>query len=254
MKTTFEYQYGLVAVLDALGASNYSDKEIHRFIRSREIVLDLLNEKVEDLELDRDAVTTFTFNDTVLIVLNTGSEPATIKAITSFFKLLRKFIVDSLENKIMFRGTVAEGGFYANDETNTVMGQAVTDAAAWYDKADWIGVHSTPRTSLVISKWLATEERQKMNLMIDYDVPMRSGGVVHAKVVNWPKGFFIRSISPCVAGQSPRAKVLELLTEHQVPKGTESKFENTLAFFDYAAQLEDKQQQKRPNRPTKARG
>src|SRR5208337_2407868 len=100
MKTTFEYQYGLVAVLDALGASNYSDKEIHRFIRSREIVLDLLNEKVEDLELDRDAVTTFTFNDTVLIVLNTGSEPATIKAITSFFKLLRKFIVDSLENKI----------------------------------------------------------------------------------------------------------------------------------------------------------
>jgi hypothetical protein len=27
-----------------------------------------------------------------------------------------------------------------DDTTNTVMGEAVSDAAAWYDKADWIGI------------------------------------------------------------------------------------------------------------------
>jgi len=239
MRTSSERQNGLVAVLDALGASNYTDQEIRRFIRSREIVLELLNEKVGDLSLDSNAVSIFTFNDTILIVLKTGDDVASLDDIRSFFLLLRKFIADSLNHRIMFRGAIAEGTFYANDETNTVMGQAVTDAAAWYDKADWIGIHATPRTSLVISRSLDMAAVNKYNLIIDYDVPLRSGGTIHVKAVNWAKAFFLPDISPCEDGESPRCKLLELLTMHQIPNGTENKFINTLSFFDHVASMEE---------------
>ena len=235
VKTSRDRENGLVAVLDALGASNYSDAEIQRFMRSRQNVLELLNQKAEEVlgNIKAGMITTFTFNDTILIVLRTGSGP-TLREITSFFLVLRKFFVDSLAHRILFRGSIAAGTFYANDDTNTVMGQAVTDAAAWYDKADWIGIHATPRTSMYIQRWLERGGETKAHIMLDYDVPLKAGGSVKAKVLNWPKAFFVQRTSPCGPGEQPREKLLECLTASEVPSGTERKFFNALAFFDFA--------------------
>src|SRR5262245_44703107 len=139
MKSPKDRETGIVAILDALGASAYSDPEIQRFMRSRANVLGLLNQKADDVpgDIKRDMITTFTFNDTVLITLRTRDTGPSLKDISSFFLVLRKFFVDSLAHQILFRGSIAIGTYYVNDETNTVMGQAVTDAAAWYDKANW---------------------------------------------------------------------------------------------------------------------
>jgi hypothetical protein len=236
VKTSGDRESGLVAVLDALGASNYSDAEIQRFMRSRQNVLELLNQKAEEVlgNIKAGMITTFTFNDTILIVLRTGSSGPTLTEITSFFLVLRKFFVDSLAHRILFRGSIAAGTFYANDDTNTVMGQAVTDAAAWYDKADWIGIHATPRTSLYIQRWLERGGETKAHIMLDYDVPLKTGGSVKAKALNWPTAFFVQRTSPCGPGEQPREKLLECLTANEVPSGTERKFFNALAFFDFA--------------------
>src|SRR6266481_2427783 len=139
MRTPSEREHGIVAILDALGAASYGDAEIKRFIDSRHLVLQLLTEKALDVfgEIGSDMITTFTFNDTILIVFRTGQQEPRLKQISDFFTIMRKFLVDSLANRILFRGAIAIGAFYANDETNTVMGPAVTDAASWYDKADW---------------------------------------------------------------------------------------------------------------------
>lgn len=232
---------GLVAILDALGASSFTHEEIRMFIASRENVLGLLSGKVEELLPDKDDVSIFTFNDTILIVMKTRGQITTLDNMKSFFRLLRKFMVDSLKEGILFRGAVAEGTFYAKDETNTVMGQAVTDAAAWYNKADWIGIHATPRTSLLISKNLETAKiDNRYNLIIDYDVPLKGGNKITATAVTWPMAFFQSGNSPCENGDSPRCKLLELLTMHQIPKGTESKYINTLKFFDHVASLLEK--------------
>src|SRR5881628_2187217 len=106
-------------------------------------------------------ITTFTFNDTVLIILRTGAKEPTLRNISSFFTILRKFFVDSLAHQILFRGAISIGTYYVNDDTNIVMGQAVTDAAAWYDKADWIGVHATPRATLLIQRHLERDGQTK---------------------------------------------------------------------------------------------
>lgn len=147
-----------------------------------------------------------------------------------------------MQHKILFRGSISLGSFYVNDETNTIMGQAVTDAAAWYDKADWIGVHATPHATIVIQRWLEHNFTTKGNLMLDYDVPLKDAKTIRVKAVCWPKVFFVSSISPCRNGEEPREKLLEFLAMHQVPRGTESKYYNTITFFDQAVKKIKKQE------------
>jgi hypothetical protein len=238
---------GIVAILDALGTATYADAEIKRFRESRQIVLQLFTQKAGDLfgEIRRENVRIFTFNDTILFILRTGTNLPTLKQISDFFRLMRKFLVDSLANKILFRGSIAIGTFYADDETNTIMGEAVTDAAAWYDKANWIGVHATPRATLMIERTLEQNGKPKDSVLLDYDVPLRRGLPVRAKAVNWPKVFFVNSITPCTDGTTQRGKLIEFLTEHSVPRGVESKFFNTIAFFDHVVK---KQKLDKPQR------
>src|SRR2546425_12171246 len=178
-----ERAWGLVAILDALGAATYRDQEIGRFLKSREIILALLSEKAEAVigEIKKERLSTFTFNDTVLIVYRTERE-TTVRDVRAFFTLLRKFLVDSLVHRVLFRGAIAIGAFYTNEETNTVMGTAVTDAAAWYDRADWIGVHATPHTSLLIGS-LEDYDAKKLEYLIGvYDVPLKDGPPLNMKV------------------------------------------------------------------------
>lgn len=236
MKSPPNKQNGLIAILDALGAASYSDQEIETFLRSRENVMELLNEKIEEFpdKIDRKDIEIFTFNDTILIAYKTNSRQPSLRQIDPFFHILRKFLVDSLSHKILFRGSVAIGTFYVDCETNTVMGQAVTDAAAWYEKADWIGIHATPKATIVIQRWLERRSASKEHLMLDYDVPLKDGKSIRAKAVNWPKVFFVNSLTPCENGEKPKEKILQLLAEHAVPLGAERKYFNTLDFFDHA--------------------
>ena len=46
-------QCGLLAILDDLGAATYSETEIDRFLESRELVLNKLNEKADAVESTR---------------------------------------------------------------------------------------------------------------------------------------------------------------------------------------------------------
>jgi hypothetical protein len=247
MRTTSDRENGVVAILDALGAATYGEAEIKRFIESRQIVIQLFNQKAGDIfgQIHLENITTFTFNDTILFILRTGDHVPHLQQISDFFRLMRKFLVDSLANRILFRGSIAIGKFYVDDETNTVMGEAVTDAAAWYDKADWIGVHATPRASLIIQRKLEHHNDFKRTFLLDYDVPLNGGLILHTKAVNWPKVFFVDSITPCDDGTKPREKLLSFLTAHPMPRGVENKFFNTIAFFDYVV---SKQNLKRSQR------
>jgi hypothetical protein len=238
-------QQGLVAILDALGASNYKGPEIAKFQKSRKLVLDGLKDKAIRVlgPIKAHRVTTFMFNDTVVIVHQT-EKAAGLKDVQVFGELIRKFEIMSLANGILFRGSIAIGQFYVSDETNTVMGDAVADAAAWYERADWIGVAATPQATLIIRSLLEQGHIDIDHLMIDYSVPIKDGPAIILKAVNWPKAFFVRGMTPCVGGDVPRAKCLSLLAQHGIPSGTESKYFNSIKFFDHCAELWQKQRPK----------
>lgn len=234
-----DQKQGLIAVLDALGAANYNDREISRFLKSRERVLELLRDKAHAKEvrgtITENSVTTFTFNDTVLIVYITPSE-VILDDVKHFCLLLRKFMVDSLVQGILFRGSISIGNFYVDDASNTVMGTAVTDAAAWYNSSDWIGINATPHATLVVQALLQGSEDLD-NVIVDYPIPLKDRSTLVLKAVNWPKAFYVKGLRPVKEGEDARGKCLELLTAHRVPKGTESKHFNTVAFFDHCIRI-----------------
>jgi hypothetical protein len=225
---------GIVAVLDALGAATYSEDEVNRFIGSREIVLPLLSQKADSMAntLNVAQVTTFTFNDTVVITLKSRTSMPNANEVRAFTTVLRKFLVDSLANKIMFRGSFAIGHFYQDEESNTVLGNAISDAAAWYEKADWIGIMATPRASIYIRHLEEKHDKEWKHLFLDYAVPLSTGKTINAKVINWPKVFWVDGITPCKAGEKQREKFLELLSAYSMPRSTESKHYNAIIFFD----------------------
>jgi hypothetical protein len=229
-----EQKHGIVAILDALGAANYDDKEIRIFLQSRKKVMDLLKDKAGHVagRLDVARVETYTFNDTLLIVLESKDEKPTRDEIDAFVTVLRKLLVDSLSRKIMFRGSFAIGSFYGQSDTNTILGKAVTDAAAWYDKADWIGILATPRTTIFINQ-MKERGAELGHLLIEYEVPLTDDKNILLHVVNWPKGFWVNSITPCRSGEKPREAFLRLLSQFSIPRGTESKHFNTISFFDH---------------------
>src|SRR5207248_1860764 len=118
------------------------------------------------------------------------------------------------------------------DATNTVMGPAVSDAAAWYDKADWIGIKATPHASIFVQSVLERFPRKSEQFLVDYHVPIKGAQPIRVKTINWPKAFYVSGLRPS-GGGSARAMLLEFLAKHFVPKGTEAKYFNTIAFFDH---------------------
>ena len=243
-----EQQQGLIAILDALGAASYSRDQIDQFLNSRQLVIDELMGKAAILGIEAESVTTFTFNDTILIAYST-STPATLTEVKLFGELLRRFDVRSLANGILFRGAIAIGSFHRLDTaTNTVMGDAVTDAAAWYDRTDWIGITATPQATLLIQALLESSGANLERLFVNYSVPLKNQQPVCLKAVNWPKAFFVQGMTPAGPGEKKRAKCLSLLVAHGVPKGTESKYFNTMAFFDHCAKLYEKERKAKKKR------
>jgi len=243
-----ELKQGLIAILDALGAASYSDEEISKFLSSRERVLELLERKANAKEvrgeIDVRLVTTFTFNDTVLIIYRTPGVP-TLQHVEHFCLLLRMFAVVSLAEGILFRGAVSVGSFYVDAASNTVMGTAVTDAAGWYDSADWVGINATPHATLVIRALLGQGRAAIDHVLVDYPVPLKDRAPLVLKAINWPKAFVVKGLRPVADGEDPRAKCLSLLAQDRVPKGTESKHFNSLAFFDHCIGLWKKQQREK---------
>lgn len=238
-----EQKQGLIAILDALGAATYNETEISQFLKSRELVLELLRDKVKGKKVRGDInaslVTTFTFNDTVLIVYCTPV-PATLDDVKHFCELLRKFEINSLAQGILFRGSLSIGSFYLDGDSSTVMGTAVTDAAAWYDSADWVGINATPHATLVIQALL--QGRNVLDhVLVDYPVPLKDRPALVLKTVNWPKAFSVKGLRPVKKGEKPRAKCLALLAKQRVPKGTESKHFNSVTFFDHCIALAKEQ-------------
>ena len=138
-----------VAILDALGADHYSREKVELFLKSRDAVAEGVEKSAEEslkhFELDR--LARFVFQDTLILTyLTDGDDDRT--SLQVFGHVLRLFQRQSLLSDILLRGAFSHGEVFRIEEgTNTVMGPVVSDAAAWYQRAEWVGVHATPSAS-----------------------------------------------------------------------------------------------------------
>jgi hypothetical protein len=135
----------------------------------------------------------------------------TFAEVNNFCHVLRVIETPFIIEGCPLRGAFAVGEFFVGDE-RTVLGPAVSDAASWFEAADWIGVHATPHASMVIQSVLEKSGGKLGHVLLGYDVPMgATKSEVRLKAVNWPKGFYIGGLRPPGGGPT-RALVLEALT------------------------------------------
>lgn len=226
--------HGFVAILDALGAKNYSAREAEQFLKSRDEFIPFIGDIAErHIKIDPNDFQRFIFNDTVILTYVRGR---TFQDAWAFCHVLRVFQSIFLQRQIFFRGAFGVGDFYRLDPaSNTVMRPAVSDAAMWYERADWIGIHATPFTTIFLKALLQRENQTLDYVLLDYDVPLKDRGRMRLKAINWPKGIYLNDGKD---RNKTKAAVLSFLTKGPLTIGSESKYFNAIEFYDHVEEIQ----------------
>ncbi|MGB8517659.1 MAG: hypothetical protein WCD45_07200, partial [Gallionella sp.] len=261
--TVHKIKNGVVVLLDALGVSQFDLEACVDFLDKREEILEyaenhyLLNTKGALLNFSLKPIITATFGDTLLFAWDfdgdkAASKPVAIKFLAAW---LAHILSEGIRRKIYYRGAMSSGELLVDTESNTVIGSAVVDASNWYEQADWIGVIATPSCGIGIEyfesvKVSASENNQGeaekkyhaacINLCSDSlsssmledtyssylrrcSVPLKGDKALDMWVVAWPS-LFDGDKNAMLGAVVPLSKLW--------PKGVETKYENTIKFFD----------------------
>ena len=239
----YKEELGIVVMLDALGAKNFSMDESKKFLESRnQIVAELNKEKANILKVIKEIgdiskieklktfpePDIFTFGDT--IILNWGLLPDfPVGAMLIFMHMwLQPIIRISLEKQVLLRGAISIGE-YIKDE-KAIIGPAIGDAASWYEKAQWVGVIATPRCGLYINEMKEKfDATRNDSLFISYSVPFKNSTSREMWVLSWPLKYSKDENNH----EYDLSLFFEHLTKFQVPYGKEEKIYNTIAFFKW---------------------
>jgi hypothetical protein len=236
-------QFGFVAVLDALGVSNYKIDEARKFIENKNALISELKEKAENIRksftinaegrYEFPEMTISTFGDTLVICWPTGREKAAVVKFPAIAEWLQSAIVFGLKREILLRGSISIGDYIIDNGDRTVLGPAIADAHAWSEEANWFGIILTPYCQIYLGSVLenrAMIEATKVNndiLCVKYDVPLRDGKK-EMYAISWPFFFMVTFT------ELPGPVTLSiLLTKFSIPKGMESKYENSIQFFNF---------------------
>jgi len=202
---------------------------------SQEHILRAVEEKASDQATSRKLSTPklFTFNDTIVIALETDANEE-YNAIKGFAKIVRRFISYSLTKALFFRGAFSIGSYIVSEPQNLIMGNAVADAASWYEQTEFIGAVATPKASMIIQRHVLEDPSPPDFLLFETDIPCKQGNR-RLYAVNWPKAFYVPGLRPrtCKKGKE-LPYLLGLLVANEVPIGTEHKYNHTISFFKNA--------------------
>lgn len=231
-------KYGIVILMDALGARQYSEEKIKKFLQARSKLNSILAHQAGLLksinkEVPAPKPVTYTFGDTLVVTCELRVKKHHAQRIYMMLLLMQNYLFHSMEEGIVFRGAFSIGTYFDDAASNTVMGEALTDAATWYEQSDWFGLASTPQTNNVL-EFLFYEFRERLHspkFVLNYPVPMKDGRAIELYTVSWAGRFFQDK------ERYPEKKFLEVMTMLPVPLGTESKHINSKKYFYEVARL-----------------
>ena len=157
-------------------------------------------------------------SDTIVVFSRNIASEHYVAAIDMHGKLCANAIVHSLHGLIPVRGATSLGEFRVDE--NAYVGPAVDEAAAWYEQANWIGVHLTPSADYAVDGSLRKWD--------DYDVPMKNGPSARSRCVNWKANW-----SDEVGDADPSTQLKSVFRNMGpiLPEFAE-KFSNTLSCFE----------------------
>lgn len=239
MKKT-KTKFGAIAILDALGVSNYTIEQSIEYVKKikqlHKTILQTSSFIAEKIEVKRDTFIAH-FGDTVLFAIEEDANDQ-MKALRTMGLLVQNYFCEALQNDLLLRGSISFGSYMLDKKKNIVLGPAVSDAAAWYNAANWAGIIATPRTTLKykmddLHLGDLNPTKESASPLISYNVPMKDGKTMELMALNWPKKYAI---------SFPKAEkeLLRRLTNFSIPRGTEAKYQNTVNFLKHSVDIKDK--------------
>lgn len=226
---------GVVILLDALGASEYTEEKIRKFLAVRTTINSMISDLAKSIpvkaKLALSVPSIYTFGDTIVITMQIKGARDIDKQIFCACLLMRRYLFHSFEEGILFRGAFSIGSYIEDSEGNTVMGEAVTDAAQWYEKANWMGLSATPKTNNVLEYYLSPAHLSNPEYLCMYPVPIKSNTTIDLYSISWPGAFYNDTIQKHRKQTEPRKWFLEIFKDFSFPAHAVEKYQNTKKFF-----------------------
>jgi hypothetical protein len=232
-------KYGIIVMLDALGASSFDIDQAIEFIKKRDDLLNSLGDVLRSFYgqvTDAPQSSIATFGDTIVISWPTGRENV-MRMLPCVAEWLRPAIQWGIAHGILLRGCMSVGEYI--EDGATVLGPAIADAAKWYEAADWFGVILSPSCQMRLISLIESAKLDPFmkcitfeQWFIQYPVPFKDG-IKNFWVISWPYNLWATDDGKTI---TPLGVLSTCLWDSPIPRGTESKYENTMAFFNWYGQ------------------
>jgi hypothetical protein len=244
-------QYGVIGMLDGLGVSTLDSSKVKKFIETIQIMEERIHYNIKGLcesvgneGLDDDIQEIMgssppkivTFGDTVVFTWECPSKEKIPDMLFYSANVLSEAICEALDDGFLFRGALTYGDYYMSG--NYILGPAISDVASWYEELDMMGIVITPFCGQLLSSLsgrILGDDKSVSPLITRYlnhiflktFVPISKNREQNLWIVVWPIALIGH---PDLKGAETnwfRGKMKDL----PIPKGTESKFENSQQIF-----------------------
>ncbi len=228
-----------VALLDILGSRTH-DTEVTPRVKKR---MDILRQSIERvIEETKKLIKQsgselpdpqyMAFGDSVLFLWALDDEHRFLPFIAY---ALGDVFVDALENGIPLRGALSFG--HVRYDNQVALGPAVSDAGAWYEKANALAIIVTPRTGLLVDMYRPQDPDLIDRAFTKFGFQLKGiNGKRDMWAVSWPSVLRERAQQKGIAETEIRPRLLATLYERFViPIEAESKYAEILPFFDECA-------------------
>jgi hypothetical protein len=222
---------GVVIILDLLGGKLEDRHEVDQFIKVRNEMKENFigkatkSAEIRKIELEADV---YTFGDSIIYALSHTDDTESDDVLRSAILATRQSLAYAISKGYPFRGALSYGKFYTDNDSNTVLGPAVNDAASWYDQTEIIGVIATPSATLkILSDHELDAERKpnKQKFCFITKVPNKFKYDDCLGYVNWPAWIAFNEGNDLSLAYS---KILTFLSAMKQPPKTENKYNNTI--------------------------
>ncbi len=232
---------GIVLMMDALGISHYTTKECVDFLEKIKRIENTIYEIKTTLKDDRQAAI---FGDSVVICWPLDKKITDYQKIKLISLEVTILIHKGLENGLLFRGCISVGEYVT--ENNIFLGPAIFDAHDWYEMTDWFGIIFSPKARIWLDSILENEKSngnyEPINdfekRIIPYNVPLsqyfNEQKTKNFYAIGWP--YWYHYLKSKENKKSSKELFLNDLFKIPHPKEGESKFKNSIDFFDYCSQ------------------
>lgn len=228
-KQKIEKKIGLVSYIDVLGT-----KELWKNSKP-EAIPKIWNKFTTEFHAmlkrtmkDKNVKLSFnSFSDTIII---TVEYPDNIYLLTKFGSAVWNAIVRSIELGIPIRGCFSLGSFY--HEGNFFIGEAITEAAEYYELPQWIGISASPSANLALERL----SKQIPSTIYAYyhkcSIPLKNSIEQEAWAIKWPELYETKYINENDKNHPHIPDKINSQLEKTKDVSVALKWRNTKKFFD----------------------